>query len=520
MSESEGNVVAARQAIEQILASLEIKTVVYVDDVYSIQDDAEVELVIEWFSEALSKGKARECNALVGETWFSDSGDDEIWKRRLRERWSNTDADEKASMLDRLAVILEIEIETERDRERISLLQSLIRCETLELSPSEWEARSGEIIQQAATGNGVLCLFDYNLQGAHGYTDHHGAIFLENAINARGDRPVICGLLTHTVQEGDEIDRSSQLADEYGLNRSDFLILSKDRLNDSMRFAHGLKMMSLNYARDSLARSVREIAQEADRQANEDLMQVSVYNFDYMVLRSSEKEGVWEVETLFRLFEILRRIAFQKQAFSPDNIATFNTQIARIRVIREVKTDVEPDYPPNQRWEIRKSELYDEGEFINSAHLPLEPGDIFALGNKKFILVAQPCDLIVRSDGQRAAKTVTLLKVTTPPDTPRTPYKFPLDYFTLDSGGKKGYAKFRSAYTISTQVLDLAVLNPDGRCRLDPALDLPPSLHTSWRKHFEAIGRKFQNHSSRLDELNSLLETPNLSQETHEYLWK
>ncbi|RLC64661.1 MAG: hypothetical protein DRI48_07470, partial [Chloroflexi bacterium] len=453
MSENKENIVAARQAIEQIFSGLEIKTVVYVDDVYSIQDDAGVELVIEWFSNALSKGKTQECNALVGKTWFSDDRDDEIWKRRLREHWSNINTDARANMLDRLAAILGIEVETERDRKRVSLLQSLIPCKTLELSPSEWEERSKEIIQQAAAGNGVLCLFDYNLQGAHGYTDQHGVAFLKGAINARGERPVICGLLTHTVQEGDEIDRSSQLADEYGLNRSDFLILSKDRLNDSMHFAHGLKMMSLNYARDSLARSVREIAQEADRQANEDLMQVSVYNFDYMVLRSSEKEGVWEVETLFRLFEILRRIAFQKQAFSPNNIATFNTQIARIRVIREVKTDVEPDYPPNQRWKIRKSELYDEGEFINSAHLPLEPGDIFAIGDTKFILVAQPCDLVIRRNGKRAAETVVLLKVTTPSDPPSAVSSFTLNYFALDAGTRRAYAKFRSAYSISASVL-------------------------------------------------------------------
>ena len=515
-------VVAAQRAIEQILAGLHIETVICVDDVYGIEDvDSSVELVIGWFTEALSLGKTKDCSALLEESSFFDVPDDEIWKRRLRDRWQELGAEERITILDNLAEILGDEVKIKRDQESASLLKDLIPKEKLrELSPADWEREKETITEEAVEGKCLLCLFDHNLQGAYGYTDNGGILFLEKMIGSRGNHPVICGLLTHTIKEGDEIARSSQFADEHGLRREDLLVLSKDRLRGPMRFAHGLKMMSLNHARDFLTSRVREIAEEADKQANDELMQVDVYNFDYMVLRSSEKEGVWEAETLFRLFEVLRRAAFRNEAFTPENRTALDDRIAQIRAIREVETWVDgQEYPPNQRWGIRRLELYEDGDFINQAHLPLELGDIFEHGQSKYILIGQPCDLVVRNNGQRAAEMVTLVKVTMPPKESKEDVSFSLDYF-ISNSDEKAYVKFRSAYQISTDVLDLAVFNSDGQCRFDPSATLPSLLHTPWCNRFKAISNKFQHYRSRFDVLNQSLEGTNLSNATREYLEK
>jgi hypothetical protein len=511
--------IAAQRAIEQVLAGLHIETVVCVDDVYGMEDAySKVELAIGWFTEALSLGKAEDCSALLEEPSFFDVSDDEIWKRRLRDRWQELGAEERITILDNLAVILGTEVEIKRDQESASLLKDLIPKDKLrELSPADWERKKEIITEEAVEGKCLLCLFDHNLQGAYGYTDNGGILFLEKMISSRGDRPVICGLLTHTIKEGDEIARSSQFADKHGLRREDLLVLSKDRLSDPMRFAHGLKMMSLNHARDFLTSQVKGIAEEAGKRANDELMKVDVYNFDYMVLRSSEKEGVWEAETLFRLFEILRRAAFRNEAFTPENRTALDDRIAQIRAIREVETLAdEQEYPPNQRWEIRRLELYEDGEFINQAHLPLELGDIFETGRKKYILIAQPCDLMVREDGSRRAKSVVLARITLPqvPQNLNRSFNFLLEYFDLGSR-EKGAVKFQQTYHISPEVLDLAVFNSDGQCKFDPSATLP-LLHTPWRNRFEEIREIFQQHQVRLDERYE--HFTDLGDEAEEYL--
>ncbi len=513
-------IAAAQQAIEQILAGLHIEAVVCIDDIYGIDDiDSGTELVIGWFSEALKGRKVGDCGAILGESSFFDVPDEEVWKRRLRDRWQKLGQEERTAILDRLAGILDIKVNIKGDRQSASLLKDLIPkgIRLQELAPRDWERGEKAILEGVNEENGLLCLFDHDLQGAHGYTGNSGILLLERTIRSRGNRPVICGLLTHTIKEDEEISRSSQFADEHGLRREDFLVLSKNRLGDPMRFVHGLKMMSINHARDFLTSQVKRIAEEADTHAKEELMKVDVYNFDHMVLRSSEKEGIWEAETLFRLFEILRRVAFQKEIFALENRTALDNRIVQIRTIREVKTLLdEQECPPNQRFEIRRLELYESKTFVNEAHLPLELGDIFEAEGSRYILIAQPCDLMIREDGNRKAKSVILARIIIPQGKHdlNLVFNFPLEYF--DPGScRKECVRFRETFHVSPDILDLAVFNSDGQCKYDPSIALP-MLHTPWRNRSVAIREIFGQHKAKLDEIFERLA--GLSDEAEEYL--
>jgi hypothetical protein len=60
--------------------------------------------------------------------------------------------------------------------------------------------------------------------------------------------------------------------------------------------------------------------------------------------------------------------------------------------------------PTEMEIRVRRLEWFDDGDEINQQHLPLELGDIFEIAskpNKLFILVAPPCDLMMRQDGKR-----------------------------------------------------------------------------------------------------------------------
>ena len=82
----------------------------------------------------------------------------------------------------------------------------------------------------------------------------------------------------------------------------------------------------------------------------------------------------------------------------------------------EVEFNIPDAYRPySDKVKIRHKEIYSNGELINSLHKPIENGDIFQINDEKFILVAQPCDMMVRgkgnSAGKRTAKYVTLLQI-------------------------------------------------------------------------------------------------------------
>jgi hypothetical protein len=449
---------------------------------------------------------------------YFEVGDDEIWKRRLREQWPERKQEQRENILNGLAAMVGKDVDLNRDRKHATLLKGLMPegRSLLELTPADWVRDEQTILESVSEGNGVLCLFDHNLEGAPGYTGNSGILLLSKAVQAKGKRPVVCGLLTHTLRDGEEIGRCSEFAKEHHLRREDFLVLSKDRLNDPLRFADGLKMMALNHARDFLTSRVRDLAKEADGRADEALMEVDVYNFDYMVLRSSEQEGVWEAETLFRLFEILRRDAFHEGAFAPEKRQLLDDGIMQLRTLRDVETLTnEQGYPPNQRWDLRRLELYEAGTRVNSAHLPLELGDLFELGTKQYILIAQPCDLMVRRDGKRKAKSVVLARTTIPEKEVDPTFNYLLDYFEAGSS-RKGAVKLGDTVHISPDVLDLAVFNSDGQCRLDPSLSVS-ALHRSWQMRFEAVRGSLQQHLRYLDEIGGLL--PSLKKEAVDYLW-
>ena len=159
-------------------------------------------------------------------------------------------------------------------------------------------------------------------------------------------------------------------------------------------------------------------------------------------------------------------------------------------------------------------ELYETPKFVNGAHLPLELGDIFETGGQKYILVAQPCDLVIRKSGNRKAQSVFLVRIEMHRSQQDAKFCFLLGYFDLDSR-RKGWGKFRNAFHISPNVLDLAVFNSDGQCKYDPSVTLP-MLHTPWRNHLAEIKKIFQHHREQIDEINEHIT--DLNEETQEYL--
>ena len=483
-------IVEAQLIIERLLHAMGFRTIVSVDDIYAV-NKPNYEQVFGWLMTARINGEIAAYADLLPEE-IINTPSDEVFRARFQAYWVQLGIDRQLAVLRKCLSIEAVDVDLEAADQ--AYLKHLIpgSVNLLNLSPHEWNEQKTAILNQATEGNGVLCLFDQNLSLV-GMPETGGITLLGTTVNSANEH-VVCGLLTQTIHKDDEISSIRGFAEEIGLGLDQFLPLSKDRLRgDPMDFADGLRMMWLNHVRQRLTKEVKQVAQEAYEEADHQLNALDVYDFDEIVLRSSEREGLWEPETLFRLFEVYRRSAFRQKIFAEAKPA-LNKNIEQIRLMRDVgPVQPEPSHFSGRVYQAAVSELYDGGQFLNSTHQPLEVGDIFEVGSgKHYILLGQPCDLMVRSDGMRVARTTTLVRVQVSAKSdpakdpvPGAPLKH-FGHFVNQSDGT-GFVRFRDGCQVLLDVLDLAVFDRDGRCHFPVDPEAVKSLHKSWRERLARL---------------------------------
>ena len=203
-----------------------------------------------------------------------------------------------------------------------------------------------------------------------------------------------------------------------------------------------------------------------------------------------------------RVFSLYHKLQTRKLALQSAEMHELAKQIRRVSLV--------PANPIKQIdhniWPIQHSEIYDDKEYVNSLHFPVDLGDIFEKeGGQKFILIAPPCDLMVRSTGMRSdgieyVALIPILKAPTAPipnpapnsdETGQTVSRlreagvdWELPYFDQNDAY---FVKFRMAIHVKLFGLDLCVLNPDGQSVL--SVDAKPNLLLipSWAKRFEGL---------------------------------
>ena len=99
-------------------------------------------------------------------------------------------------------------------------------------------------------------------------------------------------------------------------------------------------------------------------------------------------------------------------------MTSVNPEICAATEVSKVEFKVEDSINPySERFKLRHKEIYEGGDLINGLRKPIDNGDIFEITegekkSKKFILVAQECDLMVRGkDGNRGARAAVLLQI-------------------------------------------------------------------------------------------------------------
>ena len=492
--------IQARTAVESILGALNVARVICVDDIYG--DD---ELALEEVIAAAVGLDVNDLSRAIPELGENIPDDPDVRRQKIRELWNRLDPETRRKRANTLLVATGRHVGDKTDDPAYaSILSKLIPNDKLvTLSPSQWEEQNKELLK-ADDDQRTLFLFDRDFSDGGG--DSEGGIKIIASLLARSDTcGLICGLLTHTVTPENQMEHWDALSETHGIPKDRFVVIPKQHLNeDPILFAQTLKFAALCPDFTELKQRTKEIIAEAASTAASRVDKVSIFDLDHIVFQVSDQEGLWEPDMLFRLHSLYHRLESRRLAYEG---GTLEAIAAKLRAVSAIPTKCTKFTPPSNAWEIQRLELYESDPYINQNHLPLEVGDIFervgTISRKRYILLAQPCDLMVRNDGKRHPELdrIPLAEVVCTKKEPGYSEKLP--YFG-SSPAEKWYVKLKLVHQVPVCILDLCVLNVDGVARLIVGGAPPSSIRPAWRNRHYELERRINRIIQKADRLARL----------------
>jgi hypothetical protein len=466
---------------ERILNALDVAKVVNVDD--ANDKSVSVEDVI---AGALGLDRMLLLNAFP-ELGNPIPDDQYILTMKIREEWRQLDPAVQKERGKAVVVAARMHDgnETNNDVADASILSEIIpKAKLVSLSPSQWDEQNEQLLSESEN-KCTLFLFDQDL----GRDKPEEGISIIKRLLDRSDSH-ICGLLTHTVTPEAQPQQWVDLSKKYSIPRDRFVVIPKRHLSQSpMLFAQTLKFVALSPDFAKLKQRTKKIIAKAAKVAADRVEKVSIYDLDHIVFQVSADEGLWEPDMLFRLHAMFHRLESRRLAHDGGELEKI---AAGLRSVSGIPTESDHLQVPSSAWELQREELYEFDNHINKNHFPLELGDIFektgSTSQKKYILLAQPCDLMVRGDGKRYPELhrVPLAEVVLADKPPH--YSEEMPYFDA-SPSRKWFVKLKTVHFVRGCLLDLCVFNQDGVAKLAVDSQAPAGIRPAWKARYDILSR-------------------------------
>jgi len=477
----------ARTVIQKLFTSLEIKRVVCVDDQYDQQPS------FEKFKLFYEQANIDDLAVIPGLESIVSADIDFMQDKELEYFWDNLNEKGKKGIF----IQLRSKANNKDDTGYAATLKDLLQqYDFQELSLAQWRRAKPQLIKEAKAIK-TLFLFDQDFS-REGGSPQEGIRLIEDILASEESDAIMCGLLSHTFAPEQEHGLLEDYREAHETNSRDkFIFISKQQLdNNPIEFARRVKLTALSPKCKELKKIVADVIDQAHDKAYKQVDLIDIYDFEHMIFQSSIQEGVWEPDTLFRLFGLYHRFIAREMARSKDELHDIATYIRPISIISTNSIES----PKYRSWEIQRLELYESEIYINNLHMPIELGDIFEVRltdvPKQFILLAQPCDLMVRKNGRRkqTVTEVTLAEIISSKDIQRKDEKgrpldqdafYELSYFTED--GVKRYVNFQKKHSVRLSIIDLCVYQDNGSAYLNANQACPKYVIPTWERHYNEL---------------------------------
>ena len=434
---------SSKIALHSLFDSLGIKRVVCIDDEFlpvSVEDitglcfDAGIDF----------------CKSVQELKGINFDAKERIWKNSLAKYWQEASYDTRSKLT------CDFERQIGKDFTSISPLSQLLEfCEFQIKTPEEWSKEKAKLLKEADE-TPTLFLFDRDL-GKAGLGSEGGDKLLADAIN---HGKAICGMLSHHFSLEEEQEKWLDFVNK-GMPGDRFILISKKHLHDEKQlgFVRMVKLTILNSPCRELVKLLAERMREGIKAASESVSAINIFDFEDIVFKKSQGEGVWEADTLFRLLSL-----YQKKELRGDEGKNkpIHESVEKIRKVLNVQTH-EKFSSKEKSWEIQRLEWYEEAKELNEHFLPLGLGDIFEKtnGQKRFMLLCQPCDLMIRLNGKRNYQLSDVFLVEITPNYNESTAYTKAKFFDPENG-KGHFVNFQCRFAVSLDILDLCALNKSG----------------------------------------------------------
>ncbi len=531
-----------REAVGALLTAAQIDRIILVDDAFAIGLDELVNLAVGFGSD--------ERASLLGEQDPVDLPD-QVFEDRLRALWESKDTGGQVALIDH-AYAIHGDLPN-LVPEALSVLADLLPASTCErMTLKDWQEKRATIISELAT-RPTLILFDKDFSHEEGGREDEGPMLiraLEADLNAL-DPPVpvaFYGLLTNHAGVEDEHEVRETIASAHAVDRARFVLISKQNLGpDTHRFVGRLRtVLSAPMFAELMSRVADEVT-TAQKEAALDASSLPPEDLERMIIDGPEDEGTWPPEAALRIVQIYQRSKAEKELRTNPDVVRLNKGLRSMADVAvpdpasAEPTEPDPSGPcdteqestlvvldaaptaeastaepeeaapsprdPEQRRipipptpmavRLAHAECYDAGEHINGLHLPVELGDVFESDLKSYIVVTQPCELMVRSGGRRMPELTHIVLAEVQTAKPALPDEaksgppdrfamFELPWYDEDTGASR-FVNFNRRVVARASILDLCVLNVNGQSQIEPEAETDLALLPHWHARQEQL---------------------------------
>ena len=433
---------------------------------------------------------------------------DEFRSARIREVWDGLETTERRALLSHARTVAGAAPDEGDDRAASALegiLGDIQGLDFVTLSLAEWRRKSNNLMQDAKAERTMFC-FDRDFRWEEPGTEDEG---LRQISSVQSENVGYCGLLSHTVPLRDEYEAWNSFSIDHGLERDKFVVISKERLNtdppDLRGFLAMLRLAALSPRYDAVKSKTWSVFHKSLNEAKLALDKLSVHHFDKAVFGSSRAQGIWEPDTLVRLFGILLRREARSRLYNNEEIFAAVAEARRVSAVEPQIAHALFDLgDAPEALQMQRFEMYEPGDELNRIYAPVELGDIFSVGanGKHYILLAQPCDLMARKGGKRnyedgkLARMVTMAEIVTDPEEQAGEIgesRKELLYYDADSG-RSAFANLARFHQVALSVLDLCVYRQDGVASIDASEeDTNAVVIPSWKARYPRLLKVFKN---------------------------
>jgi hypothetical protein len=422
-------------------------------------------------------------------------GPEEAWRDELQGRWAALSKPDQMRHYIDVAALDGSEAVTHT--RFASVVGELLPVPTEPLLPDDWLRRQKEFVTDRCINDSgtercqTLVLFDLDLSKVDRGVQGGQSLAIQLLTEHQGV-DIVCGIVSSRRLEDAQAVLLEGLRPD--LDPNQVVRIAKADLPDKpWQFVYGLKKALLAPRVARLRLAARELVNEAHSHAMAELAQVDVFDFVYAVINRSDLEGVRDWETLFRLYhrffsDDVRRLALAHEGLG--DIGDAIRELAKLAPEAAAAEDL-------GTWRLQRREILDAISDVNRFYLPLVAGDVFECRNaegahKLYVLLAPPCDLMVRADGKRRLTSGLLVPLgevsSARSEEAGTSKEIP--YFRED--GRPSSVKFADCVSVPLWVLDLCVFQSDGVARLTLGGSAPTNLTKGWLARHAAVVREVE----------------------------